>query len=129
MIGGFSLARVALALPLCGMASLAQVAVSGRVVDEDGAAVAGVRIDLRPVAGGVPLAASSDLAGIFIARLPAAGEYSIRAERQGFYLYQASSQSFAEGTSEFTITLNHVQEFSDRIDVTASPPAIDPSQP
>jgi len=32
--------------------------------------------------------ASSDLAGNFRLNLPAAGEYAIRAERLGFYLYQ-----------------------------------------
>jgi len=129
MIRGFSLAQVALLVPLFGVVSQAQVALSGRVIDETGAAVAGVRIDLRAVSGGVSLPASSDHAGDFTVRLPAAGEYSVRAERQGFYLYQAASQHFDDGSSEITITLNHVQEFSDKIDVTASPPAIDPQQP
>lgn len=73
--------------------------------------------------------ASSDPAGNFGLHLPAAGEYSIRAERLGFYLYQNRSQQFSSGPTELIITLNHLQEFSDRIDVTYSPPAIDPKQP
>ncbi len=129
MIGGFSLARAALILLLYGVVSLAQVAVSGRVVDETGAAVAGARVELRAAAGGGALTTSSDPAGNFGLRLPAAGEYGIRAERQGFYLYQQASQRFDDGATEITVTLNHEQEFSDRIDVTASPPAIDPAQP
>ena len=52
----------------------------------------------------------------------------MRAERLGFYLYQGTAHSLAPG-SELIIVLNHLQEFSDRIDVTYSPPAIDPSQP
>ncbi len=129
MIAGFALARVALVLLLFGVVSLAQVAVSGRVVDETGALVAGAKVDLRAVAGEVSLTAWSDQAGNFSLRLPAAGEYSIRAQRQGFYVYQAASQRFDDGATEITITLNHLQEFSDRIDVTYSPPAIDPKQP
>ncbi len=129
MLRGSSLARAALLLTLCGVASMAQVAVSGRVVDETGAAVAGARVELRELEGGLVLAASSDLAGSFSVRLPAAGKYRIRAERQGFYLYQSAAQRFDEGPDEITITLNHLQDFSDRIDVTASPAAIDPQQP
>jgi hypothetical protein len=112
-----------------GCAALpAQVAVTGRIVDDTGAGIAGARVELRSSAEGVPLVASSDPAGNFNLNLPAAGEYSIRVERLGFYLYQGRSQPFAGGPAELTITLNHLQEFSDRIDVTYSPPAIDPKQ-
>src|SRR5581483_4405725 len=112
---------------LCASA-YAQVAVSGRVVDETGAGVAGARVELR-AADAVAAVASSDQAGNFNLMLPATGEYKIRAERQGFYLYQGSGHPFGEGANQLTITLNHLQEFSERIDVTASPPAIDPQQP
>ena len=54
---------------------------------------------------------------------------AIRAERLGFYLFQGKPRQFEPGPSELTITLNHLQEFSDRIDVVYSPPAIDPAQP
>lgn len=128
MITGFLVARAALVLPLIAVAGLAQVAVSGRVVDETGAAVAGAAIELR-APGQAVLSASSDLAGHFSLSLPAGGDYAIRAERKGFYVYQAASQRFEEAPSELTITLNHLQDFSDRIDVTYSPPAIDPKQP
>ena len=105
----------------------AQVTVSGRVVDETGAAIEGARVELRLADSSVALAASSDLAGNFSLTLPVAGDYAIRAERQGFYVYQGR-QPFDSGTSQLTITLNHVQEFADKIDVTYSPPAIDPQQ-
>ncbi len=106
----------------------AQVAITGRVIDETGAGVDGARVELRGSAG-TPIAASSDRAGNFNISLPAAGDYAIRAERLGFYLYQGKPRPFEPGGGELTITLNHVQEFSDHIDVTYSPPAIDPSQP
>src|SRR5262249_36022985 len=106
----------------------AQVAITGRVVDETGAGVDGARVELRAAAG-TAVAASSDRAGNFRVNLPAAGEDSIRAERLGFYLYQGKPREFGPGGGELTITLNHLQEFSDHIDVVYSPPAIDPAQP
>jgi len=108
----------------------AQVAVSGRVVDETGEGVSGARIEIRGLDGGDPVvAASSDQAGNFKFALPASGSYDLRAERQGFYVFRSHGQNFAGAASQITITLNHQQEFSERIDVTASPPAIDPQQP
>jgi hypothetical protein len=106
----------------------AQVAITGKVVDETGAAIEGARVELRG-AFGAPFAASSDRAGGFKLTLPAAGEYLIRAERLGFYLYQGKPRQFEPGPGDLTIVMNHLQEFSDRIDVVYSPPAIDPAQP
>jgi len=105
----------------------AQVSISGRIVDEHGAGVAGARIVLQSRETD-PAAASSDLAGNFKIALPSAGDFSVRAERLGFYLYQSPAQSFGPGM-ELIITLNHLQEFADHIDVTASAAAIDPTQP
>lgn len=106
--------------------AFAQVAVSGRIVDETGAAVAGARVEFRSVE--FTAVASSDRAGHFILSLPAAGEYSIVAERLGFYRFTAKAARF-EAAHELTITLNHQQEYSERVDVVASSPAIDPAQP
>jgi hypothetical protein len=83
---------------------------------------------MRAAADSVAAVASSDQAGNFNLTL-AAGAYVIRAERQGFYRFQAASQTFGEGANQLTITLNHLQEYSERIDVTASRPVIDPQQP
>jgi hypothetical protein len=107
----------------------AQVSISGRVVDETGAGVSGARIEMFGDEAAAPLVASSDLAGNFQIALPVAGAYRILAERQGFYLFRSSGQRFDSAPSQLTIVLNHRQEFSERVDVTASPPAIDPQQP
>ena len=105
----------------------AQIAVTGRVVDETGAGIEGARVEFRPSEGAaVPV--SSDPAGSFRATLPAQGEYAIRAERQGFYVYQGT-QTLAAESGQITVVLNHVQEFSEKVDVTASAPPIDPQQP
>jgi len=47
----------------------------------------------------------------------------------GLYLYQGHGQRFDAASTQLTITLNHQQEFSERVDVTYSPPAIDLQQP
>ena len=107
----------------------AQLAVTGRVVDETGAAVEGARIEIRPGTGSLPIVASSDVAGNFKVSLPEAGAYSILVERQGFFVFRGQDQRFETAPSQLTITLNHQREFSEKIDVVASPPAIDPQQP
>ena len=107
----------------------AQVVVSGRVVDETGAGIASARIAAKPSGGGVPVAASSDLAGNFTLAAPTAGEYDLRVEREGFYVFTRPGQRFDEAQSQFVITLNHQQEFPEKVEVKDSPPGIDPQQP
>src|SRR5881394_3870365 len=81
------LVRLALLAPLLCSIAHGQVAISGRVVDENGAAVAGSRVELRLREGDPPVTASSDAAGNFRAIVPAAGEYAVKVERAGFFLY------------------------------------------
>jgi hypothetical protein len=111
----------------------AQVTISGRVIDETGASVSGARVELRDTAGTTAAIASSDAAGKFnlsLADTPSGpATYEIRVERQGFYIFKGQRSGFADGPNELIVTLNHLQEFSDRIDVSASSPAIDPQQP
>lgn len=109
------------------VAAQAQLTISGRVVDETGEGVAGARIEMRGADSAAPVVASSDLAGNFKFTMTA-GTYQILAERQGFYLFRGQ-QIFDSSLSQLVITLNHRQEYSERVDVTASPPSIDPQQP
>ena len=104
----------------------AQIAITGKVVDETGAAVQGARVELRPP--GAAGTASSDRAGNFKLTLPAAGDIA-SARSASASISSGQTASIRGGTGELTIALNHLQEFSDRIDVTYSPPAIDPAQP
>src|SRR5450759_3415193 len=119
--------RILIAACLASAALYAPVAIAGRVVDENGAAVGGARVEWRGADGGV-VPASSDPAAAFPARMPAAGEYTVRAERLGYFVFTDSRQTFEAGPQHLTIRLNHLQEFADKIDVTYSPPAIDPRQ-
>jgi len=125
--GRFAICVLALVAWFCGSLA-AQVAITGRVVDETGVGVGGARIEFKAPDGGVMLVASSDPAGNFRTSLPAAGTYAIRAERSGFFLYTNRGQEFGPDPSQLTIRMNHQQEFADHIDVTYSPPAIDPQE-
>src|ERR1035437_6921093 len=86
-------ARVLILACLACAALDAQVAITGRVVDENGAAVDGARVEWRAVDGGI-VTVSSDPAGNFRTSLPAAGEYAVRAERLGFFVFTDSRQAF-----------------------------------
>jgi hypothetical protein len=126
---GLLVVSLALGILLLCDSAYSQALLSGHVVDETGAGIASVRVEVRSSAAGSFVVSSSDRAGNFKIVLPEAGEYTIRAERLGFYVYQSPPKWFETGPSDLTITLNHLQEFADRIDVTSSPPAIDPQEP
>jgi len=128
MLTGAQTTRVAAFAALLCVRLYAQVAISGRVLDETGKGIAGARVEFRATDGGGPVVVSSDEAGNFRATLPGGGTYSIRAERSGFFLYVNRGQEFEPAGSQLTIRMNHEQQFADRIDVTYSPPAIDPQQ-
>ena len=115
-------------LLFCAVAS-AQASISGRVVDETGAGIASARVELR--------AGQRDLRGILVRSRPATSRSRCRRPANIPFAPSArASTSTRDGpsassreSSDLAITLNHLQEFSDRIDVTYSPPAIDPQQP
>src|SRR5207249_1660448 len=78
--------------------------VAGRVVDENGVAVAGARVEVS--SGATTVTANSDSAGNFNLEVPSPGEYEIRAECLGFFVYSGKSVAFQEGLNRLTITLN-----------------------
>jgi len=119
--------RLGLLLACAGLQ--AQVSIAGRVVDENGAGIAGARVELRAAEGGAPVVASSDLAGNFRLNLPAAGEIRHFAPSGWASISTGHGQRFDAASTQLTITLTTKQEFSERVDVTYSPPAIDLQQP
>ena len=120
MAVGWNIARVGcILLGLCTGLE-AQVTVSGRVVDETGAGIEGARVEFQGAAG-QPAVASFGPGGEFSGESGGRGRVQVRAERQGFYVYRGK-QAFGGESSHLTVTLNHVQEFSEKVDVTASPP-------
>src|SRR5713101_6402801 len=119
---------------ICGVVVLAwqplaaaQVSVAGRVVDENGVSVPGVKVEA--VSGATRTSAITDSAGAYNLEASSPGEYEIRAEHEGFFIYSGKSVSLREGSNQLTITLNHLQELTESVEVKYSPPVIDPQQP
>lgn len=123
--------RLSIALLACCLCSIrgsspasAAVLIQGRVVDENGVAVAGARVSV-----GASSAVYSDLAGRFAVAPASPGEYQVSAEREGFFALRNQKIAVREGGAEITLVLNHQREFVEQVDVVYSPPAIDPEQP
>jgi len=104
----------------------ASVTVAGRVLDENGAPVREARISASlPDAPAVE--ATSDVAGNFHLEIPAAGNYRLQAEREGFFVFTNTSVALEDGTP-LEIRMNHLKELAEKMDVHYSPPVIDPQQ-
>ncbi len=115
---------------VCCLPVAAQVLVSGRITDETGAAISGARVILHSTQpGAAEVAASSDLAGNFSLKAPAPGEYDLRVEREGYYVFTSHAQRLEESGKQLVVTLNHQQDYPEKIEVKDSPPGIDPQQP
>ena len=116
-------------LPLCA----AEISLTGRVVDEDGAPVGGTRISLRPA--GEPDTTAQTIQtvanpiGAFSVRLPAAGSYLVSAEREGYFPLKNLSLQVAEGANEAHLVLNHVRELFESVNVASSVSPIDLDRP
>ena len=106
----------------------AQVNVNGRVADETGAAVPGARIEFRSPEASQALSSNSDVQGRFRLELKQAGEYLIRAEKEGFFVLDKVRVQLQPGPNEVNVKLNHLQELTESVDVVYSPPAIDPAE-
>ena len=102
---------------------------SGRVVDETGAGIAGARVTARAPEEAYRSRHRPIWPAISHLAVPAAGEYELRVEREGFYVFTGHNQRFDEAQSQFVVTLNHQQEFPEKVEVKDSPPGIDPQQP
>src|SRR5437588_9187565 len=116
----------ALVVCLAGLAS-AEVTVTGKIADENGVAVAFAKVELRVPAAGTIAAATADLAGAFNMQLGAPGEYLIHAARPGFFVFNGRSE-LRDGPNQLHLTLNHLQEFAQSVDVAYSAPTIDAEQ-
>jgi len=111
-------------LLLLAIPAAAEVLVRGRVVDENGVAVAAARVTAGNLA---PL--FSTRTGHFVLRLPEPGDYRFSADHEGFFALRNQTAHLTEGDNDVTLVLNHLREFVEQVDVVYSPPAIDPEQP
>jgi hypothetical protein len=120
-------ATVALLLAVSFCAADAPLTLRGRVLDENGQPVAGVQVKLEGL-GNVKFSALTDDAGYFsVPNLPP-GEYTARMEKVAFFILRGQTIQVAAGATEFTFTLNHIQEVREKVDVVADPNRIEPTE-
>lgn len=100
------------------------------VVDENGVAVPSARLTLQPVgqpAESAPRRGETDDSGRYKFTNLGAGPQHLRVEKEGFYAVTEEQVRVGE-TESVEVTLNHQQEYVERVNVTYSPPAIDPAK-
>ena len=96
------------------------------VVDENGTAVPSAHITLTPPSG-TPQHGETDYAGRKdFSGLPP-GNYALHVEKEGFFAVTEPDIAVGE-TASAEVTLNHIREFPEHVDVVYSPPAIDPAK-
>lgn len=111
-----------LLLSLPGRAALAQTfsaSLSGRVLDEAGAAVPGAAVTLTEHATGQTYTATSNDSGDYTFLLVPPGEYSLTAERQGFRKVvkeRLTLQVAQKASADLTLAVGELRE---RVDVAA----------
>jgi hypothetical protein len=116
-------------LVLClAWSASAEVTVAGKILDENGLAVPFARVELRSKPSAPASVAISDIAGGFSLQLASPGEYLIHARLPGFFVFDGRTE-LRNGSNQLHLTLNHLQEFFQAVDVAYSAPTIDPEQP
>lgn len=83
------LAKVWIVAALCPLA-WGQVRVAGRVTNENGLPVGGARVTVQDIPPTRSWETITDPTGAFLLPLPAAGQYSIKVDREGFYVVSKS---------------------------------------
>jgi hypothetical protein len=94
------------------------------VADENGIPVAGVHVSITGIAAQAIAKGETNYAGRREFSGLALGTYKVQLEKEGFY-NAAQDDVQIPAVERLEITLNHVQEFAETVDVTYSPPAID----
>ncbi len=100
----------------------AEVRVTGKIVDDNQVPVAGARVWIEK------RATQSDDSGAFGLVLERAGEHRISAQREGFFLLRERPLTLLEGDNPVTLVLNHQREVFDSVEVSYSPPAVNPEE-
>lgn len=102
-----------------------QQELSGKVIDENGLVVAGVKVSLSGGGLAAPLAAVSDEAGRFSLPSILPGTYELKAEKPGYYATISRALEIKERAAALEVVLNHQQEFEETVNVVYSAPVVD----
>jgi hypothetical protein len=97
------------------------------VVDENGVAVASALVFLQASPQAAALRCVTDFAGHCEFSNLSTVSYELRVEKQGFYSVMLPAIETG-AAANIDVTLSHQQEVREVVDVTESPPAIDPAQ-
>jgi hypothetical protein len=126
---GLRVAAATVALLLAGSFGAADTPLTlrGRVLDENGQPVAGVQVKLEGL-GKPKISALTDDAGYFSVKNIAPGEYTVQMEKVDFFILRGQTLQVAAGATEFSFTLNHIQEVREKVDVVADPNRIEPTE-
>ena len=122
-------AVLALGFGAAWLAQAADLQLTGRVTDENGAPVAGARVAVspsQPPAAG-PYATKTGPSGEFSVALPAAGDYRIGVQREGYYELKERLLHI-ETPQDVTLVVNHVREVFQSVNVNEQPSPVDISQ-
>jgi hypothetical protein len=97
------------------------------VLDENGLTVPSARLTLTDQPNSFVQKAETDYAGRYQFSNLTSGVYSLRVEKEGFFVFNSNDVRVAE-TSNLEVTLNHTKEYVESVNVVYSPPAIDPQK-
>jgi hypothetical protein len=97
---------------------------TGKVIDETGVVVAGVKVSLSKD-GIAPLSAVSDEGGRFLIQSVPQGTYELRAEKPGYYATISRALQIGKPFAPLEVVLNHQQEFEETVNVVYSAPVVD----
>ena len=106
------------------MQAAASADCAGAVVDENSVPVGAAQVKFENSAGKV-YRTETDAAGRFVLQSLPAGDYKVEVRKEGFFLLSGQSFSLHDGRNELTLTLNHVQELHEQVQVTAPSNQID----
>ncbi len=98
------------------------------VVDENGSPVPSARITLHLAQPAVYAQCESDFAGRCKLAGLAAGAYQMHVERQGFYALTQPNVHVGPYSYDLEISLQHLEEVKQTVNVVASAPEIDPAK-
>src|ERR1700688_866992 len=110
----------------------ADATLRGRVVDEASAPVSGAEISIRladPSQASTPaIQATADPTGAFQVTLPQPDSYLVTVAQTDFFPLTNRPLDIREGPNEVLLTLNHVRNTSESVDVKSAPAPIDVDQ-
>ncbi len=101
----------------------AEVILSGRVTDENNAAISGAKVTVASAAATAE--AASDGTGAFHLHLPSPGDYKLNAVREGFFQVKDRPLTVAGPEQTVNLVLQPAGEVYGSMKVVASPPGID----